>query len=111
MIIVSAGVFAVMLLTCCVIEYKRARARHMDNVRLYKAYSDENLKKMEYDVAFYDKESLKLDFNFVGDEQVTIDELLNQGKINEKDSAQKAIFTHYEDEGVKPVKGRYRSTD
>lgn len=109
--IVAAGVFAVMLLICCVIEYKRARTRHMENMQLYKAYSDENLKKMEFDVAFYDKDSLKLDFNSVGDEQVTIDELLNQSKINEKDIAQKAIFTHYEDEGVKSVKGRYRSTD
>lgn len=109
--IVAGGVFAVMLLICCLIEFRRARASIQDKERLQKAYSEDNLKKMEYDVAFYDKSDMKLDFNSIGDEQVTIDEVLNQGKGNSEEDAQKAVFTHFEDNGIKSIKGRYRPTD
>ena len=107
LLIVAGGVYALMLFICCFIEFKKSSMRLHEKAQLHKSYDKDNLKKMEYDVAFYDRDELKLDFNSVGDEQVTIDDLLDQDETAEE-KARRAIFAQYEDNGVKVIKGNYR---
>lgn len=111
LLIVAGGVFALLLLICCLIEFKRSSQHLHDKEQLLKSYSSDNLKTMEYDVAFYDKKDLKLDFNTVGDEQMTIDDVLNQADDHKEEKMKKAVFSQLEEHGLQVIKGNYRPQD
>lgn len=111
LMIIAGSIFVVMLLICCIVEFRRSNMHVREREQVKKSYEGENLKKMEYDVAFYDKKEFKLNFNSVGDEQVTIDELLSEDKERAEKSAQRAVFTQLEEDGVDVIKGAYRPAD
>ena len=108
LLISSGGVFLLLLFVYLIVAFERYKKARRDRESLHKSYSDENLQKMEYDVAYYDKKSFKLYYNTESPRQVTFEDLI-EGTAEETDSAEKAIFTHVEDEGVEEIKGTYKN--
>jgi len=100
--IVTASVFAGLLLIYLLVASRRQGERRLQSRRLAKYYSSENLAKMEYDVAAYHKEE---EAAGVGS-QMTIDEFINR----KEEGAQKSVselYTPIEDEGLKELVGHY----
>ena len=108
LLISGGGVFLLLMFIYLIVAFERYKKAKRDRESLQKSYADENLQKMEYDVAYYDKKSFKLYYNNESARQVTIDDLI-EGSAEETDFAEKAIFTHVEDEGVEEIKGTYKN--
>lgn len=74
--------------------------------KLLKNYSNDNIRKMEYDTAFYDKKAEWFIKGEDSDRQVTIDDILNENVDGAAD-CDKAIFVHLEVKGIEDICGNY----
>lgn len=105
--ICAGGIFFVLtfIYMLVALESKKAKKRNMKAI--LNSYSGEQLKKMEYDVAFYEQDVFKS--ALIGDvaRQVTIDDLLSQSDGDAASLAEGAVFTHVEDEGKVAIRGNY----
>ena len=106
--ICSACVFAALLLIYFLYSDKAKKETARKQEELERAYSDKNLAKMEYDIAFYDDE-LPVPRVPGEDKQVTIDDVI--GADEEPLSAgESAIFTKADD-GMEEISGHYEPED
>lgn len=107
LLICAGGVFLILLLAYIIAAAQRTKADKRNRTLLSYYFNDENLRKMEYDVAFYEKNVFWINFTRENERQVTIDDLLIEtgdlSRLNEE-----AVFTQLEDEGVEEVKGTYK---
>ncbi|MDE6690697.1 MAG: hypothetical protein K2K04_01885, partial [Clostridia bacterium] len=74
-----------------------------------KAYLPENLSKMEYDVAFYDKNVFHYGYKPEAATQVTIDDIMSEETDNLNQITEEAVFTQVEDKGVEQIKGNFKN--
>lgn len=105
---ISCGaVFAFLFLLYLLVALEREHSRRILQNTLHKAYADKNLRKMEYDIAFYDEATYRPMSETDAERQVTIDELL---KENEKVKQKKdnTLFAPVENEEIDEIKGTYR---
>ena len=107
LLICAGGVFLALFLIYLIYALETSKAEKRNRVKLEKSYSDGNLKKMEYDVAFYDKNAIKINYTPSDDRQVTLDGLLNATTENRAKQKDNALFAHVEDEGVQEIKGKF----
>ena len=108
LLICAGGTFLILLLTYLIVAAQRAKADKRNKTLLSYFFNDENLRKMEYDVAFYEKNVFWFNFTRENERQVTIDDLLIQNAGDMSRLTEEAVFTQLEDEGVEEVKGTYR---
>ncbi len=109
----AGGLFAALLFAYFIYYCSKRKARRRKEYELSVAYSDENLTKMEYDLAFYDEETHKLLRQAEPASQVTIDELIGQAAAPAEEPARKkaddAIFTKIgNNEGVEEITGNFK---
>ena len=90
LMICAGGIFFVLtfIYMLVALESKKAKKRNMKAI--LNSYSGEQLKKMEYDVAFYEQDVFKS--ALIGDVASL---------------AEGAVFTHVEDEGKVAIRGNY----
>lgn len=110
--ICAGGVFVVLLLSYLVYYFGKRKKLKQKEYELSVAYSDENLTKMEYDLAFYDEEIHKLLRQAEPASQVTIDEVIGQAGTPAEETVRKktddAIFTKIGNEGVEEITGNFK---
>lgn len=110
-VMICAGGLFVLLLLAYVAHYaKQRKIQARKKTRLDEAYSDEKITKMEYDLAFYDEETLKL-LGGAQEGQVTIDEILSGEKPIVESTTKKtdeALFNKIENEGVEEITGKFK---
>ena len=108
LLICAGGVFLSLLLIYSLVALERAKSNKKNKEKLHKSYSEDNLRKMEYDVAYYDK-NFKFNSNRESErQQVTIDDLLVENSGNAIRTSDAAVFTQIEDEGVEEIVGTYK---
>lgn len=107
LLICAGGVFLLLVFIYFIyaIEKRKAEKRNKNNI--YKSYSPENLQKMEYDVAFYDKNVFNYGYSREAERQVTIDDLLGDETDNVTQMTEEAVFAQVEDRSVEQIKGNY----
>ncbi len=108
-LICAGGVFALFFIFYLIYAIESYKIRTRNEIALKDAYSEKNLTKMEYDVAFYDGDTYETLYGGNVNRQVTIDEVLSENQRDEESvsKAQRAIFTQVEDEGSKNIIGTY----
>ncbi len=104
LLISVGGVFAFLFLLYMLVDLERLKSDKRREKKLYESYREENLKKMEYDVAFFDEDAYRQ--NGDGDSQVTIDDVLNAQKESSAKHVQ-PVFVQVEEEGVEEIHGNY----
>lgn len=107
LLICAGGVFLSILLVYSLVALERAKSEKKNRINLHKSYAEENLRKMEYDVAFYDKNSFKFNYNRETERQVTIDDVLSENSPDAIKTSDAAVFTQIEDEGVEEIIGTF----
>ena len=107
LLICAGGVFLALFLIYLIYALETSKAEKRNRVKLEKSYSDGNLKKMEYDVAFYDKNAIKINYTRPVERQVTIDDVLDATTEDKAKQTENALFAHVEDEGVQEIKGKF----
>lgn len=107
MMICAGGVFALLLLIYFVYAIEKGKAKKRNREKLYKSYLPENLSKLEYDVAFYDKNVFYLNYNSAAERQVTIDDILGDGSEDLSRVTEDAVFAQVEEKGVELITGKF----
>ena len=107
LLICAGGVFLMLLLIYSLVALERYKSEKKNKEKLHKSYSDENLRKMEYDVAYYDKNSFRFNNNRETERQVTIDDLLVESGDDSIKTSDAAVFTQIEDVGVEEIVGTF----
>ncbi|MDE7163727.1 MAG: hypothetical protein K2O44_06635 [Clostridia bacterium] len=108
LLICAGGVFLSLLLIYSLVALERSKSEKKNREKLHKSYSDENLRKMEYDVAYYDKNSFRFTTSRETERQVTIDDLLVENSDGAIKTSDAAVFTQIEDEGAEEIVGTYK---
>ena len=106
LLICAGGVFALILFIYLLYAIEKAKFEKRNKEKLYKAYSPEKLSKMEYDVAFYNKNVFNLS-NSDSERQVTIDDLLGEDSSDMTKLTEDSVFAQVEEGGVEEITGRY----
>lgn len=107
LLICAGGVFALLLFIYLIYAIEKAKANRRNREMIFKSYSPENLQKMEYDVAFYDKNVFSYSYGREAERQVTIDDLLTEEDDNLTQMSEEAVFAQVEDKGVEEIKGNF----
>ncbi|MCD8373174.1 MAG: hypothetical protein LUD27_07735 [Clostridia bacterium] len=108
---ITVGAVFLVLLGVCLISYLRRREAAKDlKEELDETYSDPDLAKMEYDIAYYDEEiqSRINAMNQKRDEQVTIEDVMRGTSAPSVSPEQEAIFAKIDDEGMEEISGNYK---
>lgn len=104
--LIAAGIFflAVIVYLCSAIK-----ARRLENLRAmkqYELYSDPNLVKMDYDMAYFDEAAqAKINSRMDGEMQVSIDDLLKSKEVADNNFTP---FARIEDEEIEEITGNYK---
>lgn len=106
LLICAGGVFALMLFVYMLYALEKAKFEKRNKEKLYKSYLPENLSKMEYDVAFYDKNVFTFN-NGETERQVTIDDLLSEDSADLSKMTEDSVFAQVEEGGVEEITGRF----
>lgn len=109
LLICAGGVFALLVFIYVIYAVEKAKAYRRNKDKILKSYLPENLQKMEYDVAFYDKNVFNYGYGSELERQVTIDDILTEDADNTTQVAEEAVFTQVEDKGVEHIKGNFNS--
>ncbi|MCM1439459.1 MAG: hypothetical protein NC131_09725 [Roseburia sp.] len=110
LLIVAGGVFALMLFIYLLYAIEKAKFERRNKEKLYKSYKPENLSKMEYDVAFYDRNVFSL-VSREGERQVTIDDLLGDEAADMSQMTEASVFAQVEEGGVEEIRGNYNPSN
>lgn len=96
--------FLLFLYTLIAFESRKRDKRYTE--KLLNTYSKDNVRKMEYDTAYYDKKAEWFINGEDAERQVTFDDLLNEngGDVINSD---KALFVHLEAKGIEDICGNY----
>lgn len=108
LLICAGGVFVLLLFIYLIYAIEKAKAEHRNKANIARSYLPENLSKMEYDVAFYDKNVFHYGYNSEAERQVTIDDILVDDTDNIAHMTEEAVFTQVEDKGVEQIKGNFK---
>ncbi len=107
LLICAGGVFVLLVFIYLIYAIEKAQANKRNKENIAKSYLPENLQKMEYDVAFYDKNVFHYGYNSDAARQVTIDDLLSDESDNLTQMTEEAVFAQVEDKGVEHIKGNF----
>lgn len=107
LMICAGGVFLLLVFIYMIYAIEMAKANRRNKEKIYKSYTPENLQKMEYDVAFYDKNVFKYTYAGEADRQVTIDDLLTDEPDNLSQMTEESVFTQVEDKGMEQITGKF----
>ncbi len=107
LLICAGGVFALLVFIYLIYAIEKAKANRRNKENIIKSYSPENLQKMEYDVAFYDKNVFTYGYSREAERQVTIDDILTDEADNMTQVAEEAVFAQVEDKGVEQINGKF----
>lgn len=99
-IVVFAIIF-VLVIACVYVLSKQHMFAEEERAELNAVYSDPNLAKMEYDIAFYDDIPIRTQ-KTEGDTQVTIEDVMGDGSH----APGGAVFTKVDD-GMEEISGHY----
>ncbi len=102
--IVLCAIMLILLIICFYVIAKRHREEEDRQAELEAVYSDPKLAKMEYDIAFYDDDSLRPAAR--EDRQVTMEEVLGGEEQKSFNAGENAIFTKVDD-GMEEISGHY----
>ncbi|MCD8308741.1 MAG: hypothetical protein LUD19_02715 [Clostridia bacterium] len=110
--IVVGGVVFILLLFYLANLIKRCKAARELKEELDETYTDPNIAKMEYDIAYYDEDiqSRINAMNIKTDKQVTIEEVIH-GEEQAVPPEEDALFAKIDDEGMEEISGNYRPED
>ena len=111
LLICAGGVFFLLVFIYVIYAIERVKAHRRNKEKIYKSYAPENLCKMEYDVAFYDKHVFHYGYNREAERQVTIDDLLSEDSDNMTQVTEEAVFTQVEDKSVEQINGSYNPSN
>lgn len=111
LLICAGGVFLLLVFIYMIYAIEKAKANRRIKEKIYKSYTPENLQKMEYDVAFYDKNVFKVSYASEADRQVTIDDLLTDEPDNIAQMTEEAVLTQVEDKGMEEIVGKFDPTN
>lgn len=111
LLICAGGVFALLVFIYLIYAVEKSKSNRRNKEKLFKSYLPENLRKMEYDVAFYDKNVFHYGYGRETERQVTIDDLLSEEDDNFTQVAEEAVFTQVEDKGVEQISGNFNRAD
>lgn len=111
LLICAGGVFLLLVFIYLIYAVEKAKAYKRSKEKIFKSYLPENLQKMEYDVAFYDKNVFNYGYSREAERQVTIDDILSDDVENMTQVTEEAVFTQVEDKGVEHIKGNFNSAD
>ena len=92
LLICAGGVLFILLLIYLIVAVQSAKAEKRNKKQIYLSYNPENLCKMEYDVAFYEKNVFWINFAREDERQVTIDDLLNENAVDMSHITEEAVF-------------------
>ena len=109
LLICAGGVFLLITIVYLLAALDRKNADKRNMNAILDSYSEEKLRKMEYDTAFYDKNVFKASFVRDSERQVTIDDVLAETDDDMTQLAEQAVFTQVEDEGKEVIRGNYNS--
>ena len=109
LLISAGGVFALLLFIYLIFAIEKAKAAHRSKMNISKAYLPENLQKMEYDVAFYDKNVFSYGYRQEAARQVTIDDILVEEADDTAQMTEEAVFTQVEDKGMEQITGNFKN--
>lgn len=102
---IAVSSIILLLLIICFVSISKKRSRYLAfKAEMDAVYSDPNLAKMEYDIAFYEDDLPGTD-GTLKDRQVTIDDVVS-GK-NAQTAGENAIFTKADD-GMEEIAGHYQ---
>lgn len=107
-IAVGAVVLALLIICFYVLAKKRRDSIEL-RLELESVYSDPNLAKMEYDLAFYD-EDMPVQAPRTEYTQVTIDEVM-AGEDDSPLTAEESAIFNKADDGMEEISGHYEPTD
>ncbi len=110
MLICAGGLFLALFIAYIVFAVRRNARRKEEKIHLGSAYSDGEIAKMEYDIAFYDVDMFDVSAKEIAHHQMSIDDIetMPDRQDDEKNAAQDAILTRVDDEGVEEITGNYR---
>lgn len=106
LLICAGGVFVLLLFIYLLYAIEKAKLEKRNKEAIYKSYTPEQLRKMEYDVSFYDKNVFHLNNNLT-DRQVTIDDILTEESDDTAKLSEDAVFAQVEEGGVEEIKGKF----
>lgn len=107
LLICAGGVFVLLVFIELLYAIEKAKINKRNKEKILKSYLPENLQKMEYDVAFYDKDVFNYGYSREAERQVTIDDILSDGEDSVTQIAEEAVFSQVEDSGVEQIKGKF----
>ncbi|MDE7086628.1 MAG: hypothetical protein K2O67_00360 [Clostridia bacterium] len=107
LLVSAGGLFLLFLLVYMIVAINVRKRRKHEQQLLMKTYNEENLHKMEYDVAFYEGEAFRIFQAGNTARQMTIDEILNDDDKTLEQMTQRAIFSQMEDNDGEIIKGTY----
>lgn len=108
-IAISVSSLILLLLVICVyVIAKKHRDEFEKSVELEAVYSDPDLAKMEYDIAFYDDDVVRTAPR--EDTQVTIEEVMSGDDGPSFTAEESAIFAKADD-GMEEISGHYEPED
>lgn len=107
LLICAGSVFVLLVLIYMIYAIEKSKSERRNKENIIKSYMPENLQKMEYDVAFYDKNVFRYGYGKDTERQVTIDDILSEETDNMAQLTEDAVFAHVEDKGVQQIKGNY----
>ena len=107
LLICAGSVFFLLVFIYFIYAVEKAKYKHRDMENIYKSYLPENLHKMEFDVAFYDKNVFHYGYGQESERQVTIDDILTEENDDAAHITEEAVFTQVEDKGVEKIYGKF----
>lgn len=111
LLISAGGVFALLLLIYMITAIYQYRKNKRKQRAIIESYSDENIRRMDYDFAFSSDGSFG-PLHAAEPGQVTIDEVLDATEIDANAAAARPVsdanFSKIENEGVEEITGTYK---
>jgi hypothetical protein len=106
-LICVGGVYILLFLIFVIDAINTKRYRKDKDKSLKESYKEENIRKMEYDLALYDEDERKpVASTTVYDGQVTIDEVLDK-KTDDAEKSDDALFTKVNTDGMEEITGNF----
>lgn len=107
MLICAGGLFLTLFIIYIVIAVRRGSKLKREKLRLTSAYTEGDIAKMEYDIAFYDVDMFDMSKKETPEHQMSIEDIEN-ASVSSDDSKKAAILTRVDDEGVEEITGNYK---
>ena len=109
LLICAGALFFALFIIYIVVSVRRSARRKEEKIMLSSAYTNGNVAKMEYDIAFYDVDMGDGAAKETPHHQMSIDDIQSTDrKTEDGEKAEDAILTRVDDEGVEEITGNYK---